>query len=330
MIPETTRTALLSALEQFDREFRDTEAWKVWESNKAHKYAIQHQGIHYPVKQIISLATGFPTTDFSGGVGAGQANQYVERYNFTVVPLRPKNPTWTRDELIVALDLYLRHRDATPAKTSNEILELSANLNRLGSTIFGSRTSTFRNPNGVYLKLMNFRSLDPLYTADGRVGMQRRGKGDEEIWAEFSEHPENCHRTAQAILTGLQEIEENDEVERAEMGDGSEDASEGRVLTRLHRYRERNRKLVNRKKQQRLNENRKLVCEACDFDFEATYGRRGDGFIEAHHTKPVSELGDGHRTRLEELVLLCANCHRMVHSRRPWLSLMELKELIRS
>jgi 5-methylcytosine-specific restriction protein A len=70
-----------------------------------------------------------------------------------------------------------------------------------------------------------------------------------------------------------------------------------------------------------------LFCEACLFDFEEHYGPRGKGFIEAHHTKPVETLMEGSKTRLEDLVLLCANCHRMVHAARPWLSIDQLREL---
>jgi hypothetical protein len=72
----------------------------------------------------------------------------------------------------------------------------------------------------------------------------------------------------------------------------------------------------------------RLRCEACYFDFEERYGSRGKGFIEAHHTKPVETLVEGSKTKLDDLALLCANCHRMVHSTRPWLSIPELRELI--
>jgi 5-methylcytosine-specific restriction enzyme A len=330
MIPDTTTEMLLAALGQFDHEHRDSEPWSDWENNQAHKYAIRHDGSLYPVKQIISLATGFPSTEFSGGSGAGQANQYAERYGFEVISLRTKNPTWTRDELILALDFYFLHRDDLPRPTTPETIELSATLNRLGATLFGSRSPTFRNPNGVWLKLMNFRSLDPLYTGDGRVGMQRRGKGDEEVWAEFASSPEKCRRTALAILEGLQELEESAGTTfEPDADNGSEEALEGRVLTRLHKIRERNRKLVDRKKKRRLREAGKLECEACGFDFEVAYGERGSGFIEAHHTKPVSELGNGGTTSLKDLVLLCSNCHRMVHARRPWLGLQELGALVK-
>ena len=60
------------------------------------------------------------------------------------------NPDWTRDELIVALDVYLTYRPNPPGKSSREIIALSDLLNRLGAMLFPSanRASTFRNESG--------------------------------------------------------------------------------------------------------------------------------------------------------------------------------------
>jgi hypothetical protein len=91
--------AISAALERFDREFSDASEWTDWESNKAFKYAIEHGGKRYPVKEIIALATGASLDSFSGGEGSAQANEYVRRRGFVAVPLRPRNPPWTRDEL---------------------------------------------------------------------------------------------------------------------------------------------------------------------------------------------------------------------------------------
>jgi hypothetical protein len=73
------------------------------------------------------------------------------------------NPDWTRDELIVALSFYLKHRPNPPSKDSEAIADLSRILNRLGEKLFPpeQRAATFRNENGVYMKLMNFCRLDP-------------------------------------------------------------------------------------------------------------------------------------------------------------------------
>lgn len=60
-----------------------------------------------------------------------------------------------------------------------------------------------------------------------------------------------------------------------------------------------------------------------------TYGEVGKDFIECHHTVPVSELTEGMKTKLSDMALVCSNCHRMLHRKRPWLRLSDLKALLR-
>ena len=71
-------------------------------------------------------------------------------------------------------------------------------------------------------------------------------------------------------------------------GEFSEDyeATEGRILTVQHRKRERDRKIVQQKKTKVLEEKGRLVCEACAFDFEELYRKRGAGFIDATTRSP--------------------------------------------
>jgi len=45
-------------------------------------------------------------------------------------------------------------------------------------------------------------------------------------------------------------------------------------------------------------------------------------------TVALSSLDGEAKTRLDDLALLCSNCHRMVHVRRPWLSMAELKQIV--
>jgi hypothetical protein len=67
LIPSVPAETLHAALTHFDLEYRDAPDWAGWESNKAHLYAIEHAGQRYPVNQIVSMATGLPVSDFSGG-----------------------------------------------------------------------------------------------------------------------------------------------------------------------------------------------------------------------------------------------------------------------
>ena len=57
-------------------------------------------------------------------------------------------------------------------------------------------------------------------------------------------------------------------------------------------------------------------------------GAHGRDFIEAHHTTPLSHLDGERETRVEDLTLVCANCHRMLHCRRPWLGMADIREML--
>jgi 5-methylcytosine-specific restriction protein A len=85
---------------------------------------------------------------------------------------------------------------------------------------------------------------------------------------------------------------------------------------------------VESKRKHALKKYGKLTCEACDFDFAGIYGNHGSGFIECHHTKPVATLTEGQKTHIDDLALVCANCHRMIHRSKVWLSIAELKGLL--
>jgi 5-methylcytosine-specific restriction protein A len=240
------------------------------------------------------------------------------------------NPDWTRDELILALDFYLQHRPNPPGKDSQQIRALSETLKRLGERLFPSRNcgGTFRNENSVYMKLMNFRRLDPTYTADGRKGLGRGAKAEEEVWTVFATDLSLCQKVAKAITESLDDPEVGAAWVGPGIDDGIQEAPEGRLLTQKHFARERNRQLVETKRKQALMRHGKLVCEVCDFDFVIQYGERGKGFIECHHTKPVATLGEGHKTHVDDLALVCANCHRMIHHSKRWLSISELKAVV--
>jgi len=102
---------------------------------------------------------------------------------------------------------------------------------------------------------------------------------------------------------------------------------EGKLSERKHKFRERNSKVVQLAKQNFKNKNGRLFCQVCEFDFEKEYGEIGTDFIEAHHTIPVSEMQPGHKTKIEDIAMLCPNCHRMAHKKRPWLKITKLKQL---
>jgi hypothetical protein len=98
--------------------------------------------------------------------------------------------------------------------------------------------------------------------------------------------------------------------------------TEGKLRLVAHYARERNSEIVEIKKQQAISSNT-LYCEVCSFSFIETYNVE---FIECHHRTPISQTGVT-KTTLNDLALLCANCHRMLHKKIDgnFLSIEELR-----
>lgn len=118
------------------------------------------------------------------------------------------------------------------------------------------------------------------------------------------------------------------ELEETSLSDVDESAMEGDSRLVTHLRRERNRALVETKKRQVLEAAGHLACEVCGFDFKVGYGDLGEGFCEVHHRQPLASRDEPSITRLEDLAILCSNCHRIVHRANCEVSLAELRERI--
>lgn len=234
------------------------------------------------------------------------------------------NPEWTRDELILGLDLYFRLTTAQITRTHPDIVALSTLLNELPIHPTHARDDRFRNPAGVSMELRGFLRFDPEYSGEGLRGA-RLG---EEVYKEFAEDRARLRATADAIRAGLTELAEADRHAAFSADDDQDCFPEGIILTRLHRLRERNPATIRRKKDQAQRETGRLVCEACGFDFLEVYGELGEGFAECHHLVQLSRLPGRTLTRLADLAIVCANCHRMLHRSREWLTILALRHII--
>jgi len=236
-----------------------------------------------------------------------------------------RNPPWHRDELILALDLYFRHPPAHISKEHPQVRALSNVLSALPIRQDRPDAARFRNANGVYMKLCNFLRLDPTYNGKGR---QAGGALEEKVWTDFAGDRARLAQTAQAIRDRISRPVANESISVPE--DEEDEFPEGKVLFRAHRSRERNRKLVETAKRISLKKPGTLACHACGFDFRARYGALGEGYIGCHHVVPVSAITPGTKSKVSDLALLCSNCHRMIHRRRPWLSMSDLTALVKT
>ena len=152
----------------------------------------------------------------------------------------------------------------------------------------------------------------------------------DELLSFTNEESGNAYKALKRIVDELEGVtliqDDADEKYIVEIDD--EEFPEGRILTRLHKYKERHSEAAKKKKARVLSEKGELICEACDFNFVDVYGELGSGFAECHHLIPVSELEPGHLTKFEDLAIICSNCHRMIHKSRPMLSVVDLRNLI--
>ncbi|OHV66824.1 HNH endonuclease [Pseudofrankia sp. BMG5.36] len=237
--------------------------------------------------------------------------------------LRP--PDWTEDEIILVCDVVASRGWRRILETEAEAQELSDLLRQLPIHPPEQRSPTFRSANSVSRKSVDLRTLRSEYLSTGR--RQTNGsKLDKVIAAKFANEPELMHQAATAIRAGVAagtftwkmiETDFDDEL----------NAPEGRLLARQHMVRERDRRLRDSKIASVRAETGRLACEICGFDFEERYGERGEGYIECHHIVPLHAAGHS-TTRLGDLIVICANCHRMIHRRSPWLTPDELRVLI--
>jgi 5-methylcytosine-specific restriction enzyme A len=239
-----------------------------------------------------------------------------------------RNPKWHRDEIILALDLYFSEDRGSIDDKNPRVIELSKILNDL--PLFPDRPDEekFRNPNGVTLKLSNFLAFDPSYHGKGMVG---GSKLDNEVFQQFINQREELHAIAAEIKkvafdpsmkTKIYSIEDDEETI-------NDSVREGQVLYKLHKVRERDSGIVKSKKMQAWNLLGKLACEVCIFEFEEFYGDIGKGYIECHHKSRLSKIKVQSITTLDDLALVCSNCHRMLHREIDLLSIDELRTRIR-
>jgi len=216
-LADITKSAVELALAEYDELGRD-EFLQRYGFSDAKQYWLIYNGQAYPSKAIAGVAHKYvadnqilPSPSFSGGEET--VVKKLRQLGFEVKAVG-RNPDWIRDELILALDLYLRNPISPPRQSSVEVSELSDLLNRMhrqkGTVAVGH---DLRNNNGVYLKMMNYRALDPTFTSQGKVGMSSGGKLERAIWNEYAGRHQALAADALAIRQSLQSPVEESEGE---------------------------------------------------------------------------------------------------------------------
>jgi 5-methylcytosine-specific restriction protein A len=216
---------------------------------------------------------------------------------------------WSNDELILALDVYVRERRQN--KTSPHVRELEELFRALPREPGADLTP--RSADAIAMMHSNFASLDPEFSSKGLPGIGARAA---QIYAAYATRPKELRAEAQAIRMALADGAITD----VEHDEAEWTAMEGESLIRIHRVRERNSALAKRRKSEQVAKLGHLQCEICrvsDADLAARYQLEDGDVFECHHRLPLSELSGKKRTRTADLAVLCPTCHRALHRRIP-------------
>jgi 5-methylcytosine-specific restriction enzyme A len=70
-------------------------------------------------------------------------------------------------------------------------------------------------------------------------------------------------------------------------------------------------------------------CVVCSKSMSDLYGPMGEGVIDVHHLNELSQRNGKHRVDPEkDLVPVCPNCHRIIHTQRPALSVEAVRKML--
>lgn len=332
-LQDITRETVLAAAKEYDGTPDKSAFLTKYGRGSRSDYMVEINGTEYPSKAIATAAHAYlPGQTALQGVSGGMSGTAARlaELGFSLSDVTPRNPAWTRDELVLALDLY--RRKPTAGKTNPEVIQLSELLQMLGKQRGRVVGKSYRNANGVGLKLMNFRAVDPAYTTEGRVGMRRGNSLEPVVWEHYADDLSRLRKDAERIrhyirLADAQGLAHGG-AEDSDETDDDGPTTEGGITYGMHKRYERDRALRRRKIAKAAKTDAKLPCEVCGFSFREAYGEAGEGVAEVHHINPLHLAETVAKTRLGDLAVLCANCHRMAHRGKQARTLGDIRAML--
>jgi len=210
--------------------------------------------------------------------------------------------SWTRDEVILGLDVLLSNDSATLTEDNAAIVDLSHLLNRLPIISKDKREVRFRNPAGVRRQLLTFAWSLKKDTKASHVGRQFYM-----VFREYKDTLGELRCIAQAIRrceSAIQLMQYGDAVE-------TEGFPEGAILSHVHRNTEAR---FTEKCGEALTE-----CEVCGIRPKGIYtGMSGSSILGKHLLVPPADFDPAAKLIAADFITVCPNCHRALHLTRPW------------
>lgn len=206
--------------------------------------------------------------------------------------------SFTRDEVILALDVLYSAEKGRVSADSAEIKELSQLLNRLPIHPVENRRDDFRNPHGVAVQLMKFRSNCNTGKKDQHLGSMFF-----DVAFEYEDKLCELHSIAQAIR-------KNEAAFTSLSGVPLEDDTfpEGLLLGHLHR-------IIERRAGAKLA--MKDYCEVCNIRPTLCYYNSGQ-LLQNHLVVAPTLMDYSKKYRADSFLTVCPTCHAALHRYRPW------------
>lgn len=217
--------------------------------------------------------------------------------------------SFTRDEVILALDVLYSSEKGRVYADSEEMADLSALLNRLPIHPVENRRDDFRNTTGITRQINLLRTS--LNTGNRITHL---GAMFIEIAVEFDGRHDELHKIAEAIRR-------NERYFSTGYGSGGEDIGfpEGILLGHLHRVIE---------KRDGAKHQLEDHCEVCKLKPELYYQPCG-GLLQAHLLVLPVELDGKKKYSAGQFITVCPTCHAALHRIRPWRTKDNFCEIIR-
>ena len=232
-----------------------------------------------------------------------------------------KNPDWTREELILALDLYFNLDQGQMHKGHPEVIRVSNELIRLDIHKVIPDKVKFRNPSGVSRRLGNFKTMDSGYKGEG---LTNSGKLAKLIWKEFNNHRDKLRKEADLIRQlYLKPDSENNSAAEPKVNYKSG------FFFQFHKNRETDPLVIKVKKEMVLTNSKSLKCEVCGFDSVYFYGELGNDLMEIHYNKELIDEPGLESSSMEDFIIVCSNCHKVLDKNFRLLNADNLKKIVR-
>lgn len=219
------------------------------------------------------------------------------------------NASFTRDEVILALDVLYSSGETQLNGSSQAMIDLCALLHKIPVISVADRPQIFRPEKGVSNQLMLFKRSYKTGVKDPNLGIVFM-----QVAHEYEGRHDELHQIAVAIRRNLNNFDGTfgSPVE-------SDGFPEGSLLGHLHRVVE-------------VRDSAKLIprerCEICQIDTTDIYPYCPN-LMAMHLTVPVTSLDGEKRYREPDFITVCPNCHAALHRRRPWLTKEHCGDLLR-